>query len=157
VNTGFNAAQGSQGMHAALQSVVWRSFLRGLAVELDAQAGAEASIAILRGVGQQMAGLLPVVPVASLEALELEMNMLLAEIGWGHVQVRLHEAERCVTMVHTGLPRVGSAGHPAGRWLAPVLEGLYQGWMAQQPGADSSLRAQIERHEVESIVIRYGR
>jgi hypothetical protein len=126
-------------------------------MELDTQAGTDASIAILRGVGQQMAGLLPVVPVASLEALELEMNMLLAEINWGHVKVRLHEAERCVTMVHTGLPQVGSAGQPAGCWLAPVLEGLYQGWMAQQPGADSSLRAQIARHEGESIVIRYGR
>jgi hypothetical protein len=157
VNTEFDRAQQAHGTHAAPQSVVWRTFLRGLAVELDGQADADASKAILRGVGRQMAGLLPLLPVASLEALELEMNMVLAEIGWGRVQVKLHEAERCVTMIHTGLPPVGSAGQPAGTWLAPVLAGLYQGWMGQQPGADASLQAEIARYEAENIIIRYGR
>ena len=83
--------------------------------------------------------------------------MVLAEIGWGRVQIKLVEAERCVMMVHTGLLPVGSAGEPAGTWLAPVLEGLYQGWMGQQPGADSSLRVQIGRYEGDSVVLRYGR
>ena len=150
----FTSAQDPHAMHAAPQ---WRTFLRGLAVELDAQAGSDASSAILRGVGQQMAGLLPLIAVASLEALELEMNAVLAEIAWGRVQVRLHESERCVTMAHSGLPQIGSAGQPAGRWLMPVLEGLYQGWMGQQPGADASLRARIGNCEGDSIIIRYGR
>jgi hypothetical protein len=153
----FDAAQASHATHAASRSVVWRSFLRGLALELDAQVGPDAGSAILRGVGQRMAGLLPLLPVASLEALELEMNTVLAEIGWGCVQVTLHESERCVMMTHAGLPHVGSAGEPAGAWLAPVLEGLYQGWMGQQPGADGSLSARIGRYEGERIIIRYGR
>jgi Cellulose synthase subunit D len=157
VNRAFDVAKGSHGMRAVPQSVVWRTFLRGLAIELDAQAGSDVSIAILRGVGRQMASLLPLVSVASLEALELEMNMVLAEIGWGRVQVELHEAERCVRMTHTGLPHVGSAGQPAGTWLAPVLEGLYQAWMGQQPGADGSLRAEIGQYEGDSVVIRYRR
>lgn len=157
MNIAFDVARESQGMRAVPQSVVWRTFLRGLAIELDAQAGSDASMAILRGVGQRMADLLPLMSVNSLEALEMEMNMVLAEIGWGRVQVKLHEAERCVTIIHTGLPHVSSAGQPAGTWLAPVLEGLYQGWMGQQPGADGSLRAQIGQYEGDSVVIRYRR
>ena len=85
------------------------------------------------------------------------MNMVLAEIGWGRVQVTLQEAERCVMMTHIGLPQIGSAGEPPGTWLAPVLEGLYQGWMAQQPGADGSLVARLGVRESGRIVIRYSR
>jgi hypothetical protein len=142
---------------AATGPVAWRTFLRGLAVELETQTGSSASSAILRGVGQQMAGHLPLVAVDSLEALQLEMNMVLAEIGWGSVQLTLQEAERCVVLTHLSLPRIGSAGEPMGTWLAPVLEGLYQGWMGQQPGADASFQASIGRREGNRILLRYGR
>jgi hypothetical protein len=139
------------------QFVVWRTFLRSLAVELDAQVGSDASKAILRRIGLQMASLLTLVAVDSLEALELEMNVVLTEIGWGRVQIDLMEAERYVSIIHTGLPPIGSAGQPAGTWLAPVVEGLYQGWMGQQPGADNAFRAKIEEYEDNKIVIHYGR
>jgi hypothetical protein len=135
----------------------WRAFLRGLAQALDAQAGSDARTAILRATGQQMAEMLTLPAVDSLEALELEMNDVLAEIGWGRVELTLVEAERCVTIGHTGLPRIGSAGEPPGTWLAPVLEGLYQGWMGQQPGADPSFRAGIRSYEQGGILLRYGR
>jgi hypothetical protein len=142
---------------AARLPPVWRAFLRGFALELDAQVGPDARVAILRATGQQMAEMLSLPAVDSLEALELEMNDVLAEIGWGRVEVTLLEAERCVTIGHTGLPRVGSAGEPPGTWLAPVLEGLFQGWMGQQPGADPSFRSSIKNYEQDGVVIRYGR
>jgi hypothetical protein len=157
VSTGFDATRESHLPQAASRSIAWRTFLRGLSVELDGQIGSDASVAVRRAVGQRMASLLPLIPVASLEALEVEMNTVLAEIGWGCVQLTLHESERCVTMIHCGLPQVGSAGEPAGTWLAPTLEGLYQGWMGQQPGADGSLSARVGRCEGERIIIRYGR
>jgi hypothetical protein len=139
------------------RSVVWRTFLRGLAVELEVHAGSEATAAILRSVGRQMARHLVLVSVDSLEALELEMNTVLAEIGWGSVHLTLQEADRCVALIHKGMPRIGSSGAPAGTWLAPVLEGLYHGWMGQQPGADKSFVASIGRHEGDTVFIRYGR
>lgn len=138
-------------------SVLWRPFLRGLVVELQAQAGPDGSTAILRGVGQQMARLSPLEPTDSLAALELEMSLALGDMGWGHVQLRLQEAERCVIIIHTGLPPVSSAGKPPGAWLTPVLEGLYEGWMGQQPGADGALRATVDHHESNRVFIRYGR
>jgi hypothetical protein len=134
----------------------WRVFLRGLALEMEAQAGPAATAAVLRGVGQQMARLMALPPVGSMEALEMEMNAVLAEIGWGSVRLAMNEADRCVVLTHTGLPRIGSAGEPAGSWLAPVLEGLYQAWMGQQPGADEQLRARIQSCG-SLISIRYGR
>ena len=42
-------------------------------------------------------------------------------------------------IIHTGLPRIGSLGTPAGQWLSALLEGLYDGWLSQQPGSKSSL------------------
>ncbi len=153
----ISGAQNSQESNAPPRSVLWRAFLRGLAVELDAQVGPDSSAAILRGVGQRMAGLVTLLPVDSLEALQLEMNLVLTEIGWGHAQLALQEAERCVVMVHTGLPPVSSTGNPPGTWLAPVLEGLYEGWMGQQPGADEALRAKVDHHDGNKIIIRYGR
>jgi hypothetical protein len=149
------AKQKAQGSHAA--PLAWRAFLRGLALELDTQAGPDASTAILRAAGQQMAAMLALLAVHSLEALELEMNSVLAEICWGSVQLTLHEAERCVILRHSDLPRIGSAGEPPGTWLAPALEGLYQGWMGQQAGADPSFNARVKAYEGDTIVIRYGR
>ncbi|MBN8907277.1 MAG: cellulose synthase [Rhodospirillales bacterium] len=125
------------------RSGTWRAFLRGLALELDAQAGPERAAAVLRGTGLRMATLLGLPPVDSLESLEYEMNAVLDEIGWGSVALHLSEAERCVLLMHAGLPPVGSAGAPPGAWLAPVLEGLYEGWMGQQPGADASFQARV--------------
>ena len=157
MNIALNVAQESYKTHASPQSVNWRTFLRGLAVEFNAQMNSGLSTAILRGVGHQMAALLPLIAVDSLEALELEMNLVLVEIGWGRIQLTLLEAERCVVMAHTGLPQIGSAGEPPGTWLTPVLEGLCEGWMGQQPGADESFRAHTSQYEGDKLVIRYGR
>ena len=149
-STGLAAGPGSA------RAAEWRVFLRGLALEMEAQAGPAATVALLRGVGQQMARLMALPPVGSMEALEMEMNAVLAGVGWGSVRLAMNEAERCVVLTHAGLPRIGSAGEPAGSWLAPVLEGLYQGWMGQQPGADEQLRARVQSCG-SVITIRYGR
>lgn len=149
------ANQRLQAVHAA--PVMWRAFLRGLAVELDAQAGRDLSVSILRSVGHRMAAMLALVAVDSLEALELEMNTVLAEIGWGNVGLTLREGERCVVLSHSDLPCIGSAGEPPGAWLGPVLEGLYEGWLGQQAGADRSFTARVKGFENGSLVIRYGR
>jgi hypothetical protein len=63
-------AQKSGARNAPSGTVLWRTFLRGLASELDAQAGPEHTAELLRGAGQQMARLLGLPAVLSLEALE---------------------------------------------------------------------------------------
>jgi len=136
----------------------WRSFLRALAEEVDSSAGPSARDALLRGVGHRMARMMPLPPASSMETLELEMNDALSSTDWGRVRLDLQESDRCLVLTHTALPRIGSAGDPPGTWLAAVLEGLYEGWMAQQPGSESSLSARIQPGTgSETVTLRYGR
>jgi hypothetical protein len=140
----------------------WRNFLRALAEEVDSSAGAASRDALLRRIGERMASMMPLPAASSLETLEIEMNDALAEVGWGAVQLDLQESDRYLVLRHRGLPRIGSAGDPPGLWLAAVLEGLYQGWMGQQPGSEPSLSARIQPGASlgatgDSVELRYGR
>lgn len=140
------------------QPAEFRVFLRALATEMDALAGAERRDEVLRSVGRRMAALRPLPETDTLEALELEMNETLADLGWGSARLSLDEADRALLIHHTGLPRLGAAGEPAGLWLSAVLEGLYEGWMARQPGGDASLAAsRIGLPAPDVIALRYGR
>lgn len=138
--------------------VQWRWFLRAMMDEIDASADAESRDGMLRGIGARMAQMLPLPQASSIETLQMEMNDTLEAIGWGLVQLDLNEADRCLVLTHRGLPRIGAAGDPPGTWLAPLLEGLYETWMAQQPGADASLTAMIQPgSEPGLVVLRYAR
>jgi hypothetical protein len=155
VSTTWDTQQTLREANASL--LTWRAFLRGLAFELETQAGRDTTVAILRATGRHMSAMLALLAVDSLEALQLEMNVVLGEINWGSVRLTLHEADRCVILSHSNLPRIGSAGDPPGTWLAPVLEGLYQGWMGQQAGGNPSFTARIKGYEDDTIIIVYGR
>ena len=120
-------------------AVQWRLFLRALAEEVDNLAGVGDRDDMLRGVGRRMSRLMSLPPVQSLDALVMEINDVLQGMGWGDVEMRLHDTDRVLHIVHNGFPRVGSLGTPPGQWLSALLEGLYDGWFAQQPGHQSSL------------------
>ncbi len=149
---------GPQPLYPARAVQDWRPFLRALAEEIDAVAGSAGRDALLRGVGRQLARLHPLPARDSADGLALEMNETLDGFGWGRVRIAFAERERCLFLTHEGLPRVGGGGDPPGSWLAGVLVGLYEGWMAQQPGADASLVAwRVASSTPDEIVIRYGR
>jgi hypothetical protein len=142
----------------AAAPVPWRGFLRALADEIDAQRGEAARDELLRATGRRMARLLPLPEVGSVEALAMEMNDALEALGWGSVTLTLEESEKRLTITHSGLPRLGGAGEPPGLWLSAVLEGLYETWIAQQPGSDSHLVARRFAAPAPGVVaLRYGR
>jgi hypothetical protein len=135
----------------------WRGFLRALIEELDASADPHTRDLILRGIGARMAQMAPMQSASSITALQLEMNDALAGMQWGSVRLELREAEHCLLFIHVHLPRISWAGDPPGTWLAPVLGGLYETWMGQQPGADPALVARIySRDQSGAVVLRYG-
>jgi len=139
-----------------IQTPEFRWFLRAFAEEIDSTAKPGKRDDMLRGVGARLAKLMPVPPVESLAALEMEMNDVLASVGWGQARLEMDESERTVLITHTGLPRLGSLGSPPGTWLSAVLEGLYGAWMAQQPGSVPDLAAR--RVTVgDTITLRFGR
>ena len=136
----------------------WRPFLRALGAELDAVAGIAGRDSLLHGVGRQLARQHPLSPRVSTEGLALDMNEVLDALGWGRVRISFSAQEGCLYLTHEGMPRVGGQGDPPGTWLAATLAGLYEGWMAQQPGANASLVARcVTSSRGEDIVIRYGR
>jgi hypothetical protein len=140
------------------QTVHWRFFVRALADEVDSLAAPGERDDMLRGMGRRMARMMPLAHVDQLDALEIEMNDALGDIGWGHVQLQLNGEERALMIRHSGLPRVGSLGTPAGTWLASLLEGLYEGWFAQQPGSQASLVARrVLANEGDVVLLRFAR
>lgn len=86
------------------------------------------------------------------------MNDALAAMGWGRTSLAFDGAARELRITHHGLPRVGTAGDPPGTWLVALLEGLYETWMAQQPGAEPGLNArQTGEPAPEEVRLRYAR
>ena len=139
-------------------AVDWRMFLRALAEEVDSLAGSGERDDMLRGVGRRMARLHPLPTVQTLDALEMEVNDALDGLGWGEAQLRLNETERTLEVVHAGLPRIGSLGSPAGQWLSAVLEGLYDGWFAQQPGSKAALSSRrVAQTAGDTVVMAYAK
>ncbi len=135
----------------------WRVFVRALAEEVDSLAGISERDDMLRGVGRRMARMVPLPAVRTLDALEIEANDALDMIGWGRVRFELQEVQVRLRVVHDGLPRVGSLGGPAGQWLSALLEGLYDGWLGQQPGGSPTLSARRVQESGTSVVMDYGR
>jgi hypothetical protein len=140
------------------QGVQWRLFVRALADEVDSLAGPGERDDMLRGMGRRMARMTPLAHVDQLDALEMEMNDALGDLGWGRAHLHLNADDRAIMIRHSGLPKVGSLGSPAGTWLAALLEGLYEGWMAQQPGSQGSLVARrVPANSSEFVVLRFAR
>lgn len=139
-------------------AVDWRMFLRALAEEVDSLAGSGERDDMLRGVGRRMARLHPLPMVQTLDALEMEVNDALDGLGWGEAHLRLDESDRTLEVVHAGLPRIGSLGSPAGQWLSAVLEGLYDGWFAQQPGSKAALSSRrVGQAAGDTVVMTYAK
>ena len=136
----------------------WRLLLRALADGIDGAIGAGERDGLLRGVGARLAALSPLPAVPTLDVLEMEMNDALEAMALGRTSLILDEGARVLLIQHTGLPRIGSVGTPPGAWLAALLEGLYETWFAQQPGAEPGLTAKrTPGGTAERITLRYGR
>jgi hypothetical protein len=138
-------------------AVDWTVFLRAMAEEIDAAGGPAARDALLRGVGRRMAAMRPLTAAPNMETLTMEVNDQLAAAGWGAAGFVLSERDRSLLITHSQLPRLGAAGDPPGTWLSAMLEGLYEGWMAQLPGADPALVARRMRVTPQAVLLRYGR
>ncbi len=138
-------------------AVQWRGFVLALAHEVEAIMPPRSRDRLLRAVGQRMAQMRPIPATASMDALQIEMNEILAELGWGSVRLAAPDTERGMLLTHFGLPRIGAVGNPPGTWLAAVLEGLYSGWMAAQPGSEPSLAVELQGPaNADALVMRYG-
>lgn len=135
----------------------WRGFLRALLDTFDAHLDRAARDALLRSVGARLAAATPLPPCDSLVMLEARMNEALAAMDWGYCTLAVAADGGALQVGHAAAPLAASAGDPGGEWIGAVLEGLYAGWFAAQPGGEPGVPARVTAAEPGRILLRYGR
>lgn len=120
----------------------WSAYLAAFAAECMAAPDNGAVLAFVRSVGARLARQHPVGKVDTLEALEAQINAVLADMDWGWT--RLSASGDHVVITHGACPNVlkdddQQAWPPL---MAEVLAGAYAAWMASQgsPGAHTVCR-----------------
>ncbi len=134
----------------------WMHFIAAMFAEFEERVDPAEADQFLEALGLKMAGLLPLRRCTSLEDLEDEINSVLEGIDWGWM--RLRETDNFIEITHGAYPLVPQDDNRR-TWLAPILEGLYAGWLGGQ-GGDPSFTARLSRRPKASgapLTFRYGR
>lgn len=135
----------------------WRLFLRGLVETLEEHLDTDGRAALLRAVGRRMADAMPLPHCDTLKALESQINNALAAAEWGYCRLAVDVEQRRLLVSHAAAPAIGAGDDADGAWIAAVLEGLYAGWLAEQPGADAALKPVISTYAAGEARLHYGR
>ena len=109
----------------------WVHFLAAMVAEFEERVEAAEANQFLSAIGFKMALLLPLQRCESLDDLENDINNVLEGIDWGWV--RLREDGNFIEITHGAYPAIPQDDSRSS-WLAPILEGLYAGWLGQQGG-----------------------
>jgi hypothetical protein len=135
----------------------WRAFLRALVETLDEHLDAEGRASLMRAVGGRIADLTPLPHCGSLAEMEARINDALAMAEWGYAELSVDTATRQMAIRHHAAPVIATGNDPDGRWIGAVLEGLYAGWFANQPGADPGLKPVVTAFAPGGATLEYGR
>ncbi|NIE81379.1 cellulose biosynthesis protein BcsD [Asaia sp. As-1742] len=106
-------------------------FIHSLATELELQAGAEESDALLFSIGKRVAARLPLPHCHTTASFELECNAILALIGWGRIALEYDPQKNILHLYINDHPQVGALGKPSGTWFASFYAGALTAWFAQ--------------------------
>ncbi|MFL1462209.1 cellulose biosynthesis protein BcsD [Roseococcus sp. DSY-14] len=132
----------------------WRVLLGALLEALPG--GAEARAETLRAAGARLAAAAPLPPCATLEELERRVNDALAAMDWGHAAFFLELGRGVLVVRHRAAPCIPTAEDPQGAWVAAVLEGLHEAWLAGQAQLAPAPRLRRLSHEVGCTVLATG-
>ncbi len=135
----------------------WRVFVRGLVETLDEHLDQEGRAALMRAIGRRMADAMPLPHCDTLKALEAHMNDALGAAEWGYCQLSVDVVQRRLVVTHAAAPAIGAGQDADGGWIGAVLEGLYAGWLAEQPGAEAALTPAVVHYTAGAAKLEYGR
>ena len=152
-----NSVEGTTLVVAAKRSCPpqWRAFMEALASTLSEIAGDELGLRVLAGVGAAIAKQQPVPSCNSLVDLKAAMNVTLAALDWG--QVDIYEADKALEFVVVGYPYF--EGVEAQTAFAAILEALLEGWLGGQASRPGLAMHLVERGSgvYPPLVFRYER
>jgi len=135
----------------------WRDFLRALVETLGEHLDAEGRASLMRAIGNRMADAIPLSHCDTLAELESRINDALAAVEWGYVELSVDTGARQLVLRHHAVPAIAAGDDTDGRWIAPVLEGLYATWLSGQPGADAEVRPVVAAYAPGGATLLYGR
>jgi len=135
----------------------WRVFVRGLVETLDEHLDQEGRAALMRAIGRRMADAMPLPHCDTLKGLESHINDALGAAEWGYCRIAVDVERRCLVVTHAAAPAIGVGQDADGGWIGAVLEGLYAGWLSDQPGADAALAPEVVQYAAGSAKLEYGR
>jgi hypothetical protein len=138
-------------------SVQWRGFLRALVETLDAHLDTAGRTALMRIIGRRMADAMPLPHCDTLGGLEAQINDALAATEWGFCRLSVDLPGCRLLVTHAAAPVIGAGEDVEGAWIAAVLEGLYGGWLAEQPGADAAIAVAVAHYAPGEVRLRYGK
>ncbi len=113
-----------------------RVILFGLARELYENFSPEEARGFLSQIGARIARDIAIPAVSTIDELEAEINVALAELDWGYLVIAVEE--HAVVMRQYAFPGhvMSEEGAPAWRRaFAAILEGVYTAWMHRQGGS----------------------
>ena len=133
----------------------WRAFMAALATTLSEIAGEELALRILVGVGAGIAKEQPVPACNSLADLKAAMNVALAALDWG--QVDINETDKALEFVVVGYPYF--EGVDAQTAFAATLEAVLDGWLAAQATRPGLAMRLVDRGRgaYPALIFRYER
>jgi hypothetical protein len=117
----------------------WVHLMAAMFAEFEERVDPLEADQFLETLGSRMALSLPLRRCESLEELEDDINSVLDGIDWGWV--RIAESGRFIEIVHGCYPVVPQ-DDARRSWVAPILEGLYTGWLGEQ-GGDPDFTARL--------------
>lgn len=113
----------------------WFDLLSVIVDRMLQNAGEAESYEFLQHVGEQLAVRFPLKEALTVQALEMQMNLVLARFNWGFVDIQ--PQENALLLTHEALP-AGDGWLDERHWqgaMGAVLTGLYLHWLHEQGGS----------------------
>lgn len=138
-----------------MSAAQWRPFLSSFVKELTQNLTPTLLAQVMRRSGARFAHDRRLAPAATVADMELAMNLVWREMGWGEVTIK--EAPDWLELTHRNAPLEATFGVDNQAWSVAFLEGAYEAWM-HQLGADPRLRMTTANAlDVSgSMVFRFG-
>lgn len=138
-------------------SAQWRGFLRALVETLDAHLDEAGRASLMHIIGRRMAEAMPLRHCDTLSGLEAQVNEVLAGAEWGFCRLSVDTEARRLVITHLAAPAIAAGQDGEGVWIGAVLEGVWSGWMAEQPGADPAMAAVVATIAPGETVLHYAK